>query len=116
MKLAFRGCATAIITPFDAQGAIDYAAFERLFEHQLANNIDAGKASRHHGEVSTLKDKEHIDIIRFAVKVKRRTPIAGTGSNETVTPCTCPRRPSRPVPTLLLVTPTTTNLQAHRAL
>ena len=86
MKPVFRGCATAIITPFDAQGAIDYAAFERLFEHQLANNIDALVVAGTTGEASTLKDKEHIDIIRFAVKLSNgRMPIiAGTGSNETV--------------------------------
>ena len=80
----FTGAATAIITPFTETG-IDWDAFGRLIDFQLAGGISAIVVSGTTGEGSTLTDREHEDAVAFCVKhVAGRVPvIAGTGSNNT---------------------------------
>ena len=39
-KILFKGCGTAIVTPFTEDG-IDYEAFERLIEFQIQEKADA---------------------------------------------------------------------------
>ena len=79
----FTGAATAIITPFK-NNQVDYDAFEKLIEWQIAQGIDAIVAVGTTGEGPTLTDAEHKEVIRFCVeKVAGRVPvIAGTGSND----------------------------------
>ena len=79
----FTGAATAIITPLNENG-IDFDAFGRLIEWQIAEGIDAIVAAGTTGEGSTLTDEEHKSVIKFCVeKVAGRVPvIAGTGSND----------------------------------
>ncbi len=81
----FKGIGTALITPMTPDGAVDYAAMERLVQRQLEANIDALIVCATTGEAPTLKDDEHIEIIRFVADLaKGKTPIiAGTGSNYT---------------------------------
>lgn len=83
-KEIFKGAATAIITPFK-NGAVDYEAFGRLIDWQIAEGISAIVAAGTTGEASTLTDKEHRDVIAFAVERSAgRVPVvAGTGSNDT---------------------------------
>ncbi len=83
-KTVFTGMATAIITPITADG-IDYAAFGKLLDWQIAEGINGVVVCGTTGESSTLTDAEHRDAISFAVKhVAGRIPvIAGTGSNDT---------------------------------
>lgn len=80
----FTGAATAIITPFTEEG-IDWDAFGRLIDYQLAGGISALVVAGTTGEGSTLTDKEHEDAVVFCVKrVAGKIPvIAGTGSNNT---------------------------------
>lgn len=82
-KTVFTGAATAIITPFK-NNQVDYEAFEKLIEWQIAEGIDAIVAVGTTGEGPTLTDAEHKEVIRFCVeKVAGRVPvIAGTGSND----------------------------------
>ena len=79
----FLGAATAIITPLNEKG-IDFAAFEKLIEWQIAEGIDAIVVAGTTGEGSTLTDEEHKAAIKFCVDtVAGRVPvIAGTGSND----------------------------------
>lgn len=81
----FKGIGTALITPMTPEGAVDYAAMERLVQRQLDAGIDALIVCATTGEAPTLKDDEHIEIIRFVANMaKGKTPIiAGTGSNYT---------------------------------
>ena len=80
----FTGAGTAIITPFDGSG-VDWEAFGRLIDFQLAEGIDAIVAAGTTGEGSTLTAKEHEEVISFAVRrVNGKVPvIAGAGSNDT---------------------------------
>ena len=83
-KAPFTGSAVAIVTPLNENG-IDYEAYDRLIEFQIANSTDAIVVAGTTGEASTLTDDEHVEIIRYTVeKVAGRVPvIGGTGSNDT---------------------------------
>lgn len=84
-KPVFTGSAVAIVTPFDADGKINYAAFTDIIEDQISDGTDAIVVCGTTGEAPTLGDAEHLEAIRFTVKtVAGRVPvIAGTGSNDT---------------------------------
>jgi len=81
----FTGSGTAIVTPFNADGSVNFDAFGRLIDFQIENGTDAIVACGTTGEASTLTDEEHIECIRFAVShVNKKVPvIAGAGSNHT---------------------------------
>ena len=94
-KTIFKGIATALITPFSAEG-IDYEQFGRIIDWQIESGINALVVCGTTGEASTLTDDEHRDAIAFAVKrAAGKVPIiAGTGSNDTgyardLTRCAC---------------------------
>ncbi len=80
----FCGAATAIVTPMKGT-EVDYDSFSRLIEFQIEGGISALVVMGTTGESATLSEKEHCDVIEFAVKaVAGRVPvIAGTGSNDT---------------------------------
>ncbi len=80
----FRGAATALITPLNAEG-IDYENFGKLIDWQIDEGIDALVICGTTGEGSTLTDEEHRDALEFAYKrAAGKVPmIAGTGSNDT---------------------------------
>ena len=82
--IIFKGCGTALATPFDEQG-INFKVFENMIENQIENGVDALIVCGTTGESSTMTEKERKDAIKFAIDVaKKRVPvIAGTGSNNT---------------------------------
>ncbi len=79
------GYAPALPTPFDADGAIDAAAFERLCDRQVQMGATALVVCGTTGEAPTLRPAEHHVLVRIAVDVARgRVPvIAGAGCNAT---------------------------------
>ena len=81
----FTGCATAIATPMNSDGSINYDEFGRLIDWQIENKIDALVICGTTGESATMTDEEHIEVIRYGIKrVAGRVPvIAGAGSNDT---------------------------------
>ena len=83
----FTGAGCAIITPFTAEGAVDYPALDRLLDFQIDNGTDAIIICGTTGESSTLSEPEHSEVIAHTVKyVNHHVPvIAGTGSNDTQT-------------------------------
>lgn len=85
MNSVFVGVGTAIVTPFDKDGQIDYGRFSKLIEFQIANKTDAIIVCGTTGEGSTLSVKERLSLFSRAVsQVHGRVPvIGGTGSNST---------------------------------
>lgn len=81
----FTGAGIAIITPFNADGSINFDELGRMIDDQIENGTDAIIICGTTGESATMTDDEHLDSIKFAVKhVAGRVPvIAGTGSNDT---------------------------------
>ena len=84
MSTIFKGIATALITPFAADGSVDYEALGRIIDWQIESGIDALVACGTTGEGPTLTDEEHKEVIRYTVeRTAGRVPvIAGTGSND----------------------------------
>ncbi|MCA8961887.1 MAG: 4-hydroxy-tetrahydrodipicolinate synthase [Planctomycetes bacterium] len=78
------GVFTALVTPFRDHG-VDYDAFERLIEEQIAAGVHGLVPCGTTGESSTLSVEEHDEVVRFTVEsVRGRVPVvAGTGSNST---------------------------------
>ncbi len=83
-KILFKGCGTAICTPFDENG-VNLKEFEKLVEFQIENNVDSIIVCGTTGEASTMTMEEKIATIKCAVKTSNgRIPIiAGTGGNNT---------------------------------
>lgn len=81
-KIIFKGCGTAIVTPFNENG-VNFEEFKKLIEDQIANKIDSIIVCGTTGESSTMSLEERKQTIKFAVDtVNKRVPvIAGTGGN-----------------------------------
>jgi 4-hydroxy-tetrahydrodipicolinate synthase len=79
------GNASAVPTPFAADGRIDCDAFERFCARQIAEGATALVVCGTTGEAPTLTPGEHRKLVWLAVKTARgRVPvIAGAGSNAT---------------------------------
>ena len=84
-KILFKGCGTAISTPFDENG-VNLKEFERLVNFQIENGVDAIIVCGTTGESSTMTEEEKDATISCAVKTANgRVPIiAGTGGNNTM--------------------------------
>ncbi|SBW03750.1 4-hydroxy-tetrahydrodipicolinate synthase [uncultured Eubacteriales bacterium] len=81
----FTGACPALVTPFDVSGAIDYDAFAKQIDLQIAGGVDAVCVCGTTGESATMSIREHIAAVEFCVKhVDHRVKvIAGAGSNDT---------------------------------
>jgi 4-hydroxy-tetrahydrodipicolinate synthase len=80
----FQGSGVALATPFTDNG-IDFEAYGRLIDMQIAGGTDALVVAGTTGEPSTLEPEEYEPLVRFAVEraAKRVPVIAGAGSNST---------------------------------
>ena len=83
--IIFKGCATAIVTPFDEQDNINFDEFRKLVNFQIDNNVAAIVVCGTTGESATLSKEEKEELIKYCVKVvNNKVPvIAGVGSNNT---------------------------------
>jgi 4-hydroxy-tetrahydrodipicolinate synthase len=81
----FTGSIVALVTPMEANGAVDYDALDALVEFHIAEGTRAIVAVGTTGESATLNFDEHVEVIRRVIaKAARRVPvIAGTGANST---------------------------------
>jgi 4-hydroxy-tetrahydrodipicolinate synthase len=76
---------TAIVTPFTADGAVDFDAFQRLAAHLVDNGSDGLVVAGTTGESPTLDDRERIDLVRAAIEAvgDRSSVVANTGTYST---------------------------------
>ena len=83
-KILFKGCGTAISTPFNERG-VNFQEFSRLIEEQIKEGVDSIIVCGTTGESATMTEEERLQTIECAVKTANgRVPIiAGTGSNNT---------------------------------
>ena len=81
-KIIFKGCGTAIITPFTKDG-VNFEEFRKMIEFQIKEGADSIIVCGTTGESSTMTLDERKETIKFAVDVaaKRIPIIAGTGAN-----------------------------------
>ncbi len=80
----FKGCFTALITPF-RDGKVDDSAFQSFVDWQIKEGIHGVFPCGTTGESPTLSHQEHMRVSELCIEVaKGRVPtIAGTGSNST---------------------------------
>lgn len=81
----FGAVLTAMITPFDASGAVDYQAAWDLCRHLVGSGSDGLVICGTTGESPTLSTEEKLGMFRTAVEAvgDRATVIAGTGTYDT---------------------------------
>ena len=81
----FKGLGIALVTPFTADGAVDYAALKRLVQFQLDNGADFLCILATTGETPTLTAEEKTNIKNLVVELNHgRVPILmGCGGNNT---------------------------------
>jgi 4-hydroxy-tetrahydrodipicolinate synthase len=80
-----RGCATALVTPFTAAGAIDEDRLRALVDRQIEGGVRLLVPCGTTGESATMTEAEDQRVIAITVEVARGRArvIAGTGSNST---------------------------------
>ena len=85
----FAGIYTAIITPFDDDGAVSLDGLSAVIEDQLGMGAEGLVVCGTTGEAATLSPKERRTVIAHALDVvnKRVPVIAGAGHNNTATAC-----------------------------
>jgi 4-hydroxy-tetrahydrodipicolinate synthase len=73
------------VTPFDADGAVDYEKFRELAGYLVDHGSDGLVVCGTTGESPTLSDDEKVELWRLAVDVvgDRATVVAGTGTYST---------------------------------
>ena len=106
-EILFKGCGTAISTPFDEEG-VNLKEFTKLVEEQIKNKVDSIIVCGTTGESATMTEEERLQTIECAVKTANgRVPIiAGTGSNNTKAVIEMNRKVEKlGVDGLLIVTP-----------
>jgi 4-hydroxy-tetrahydrodipicolinate synthase len=76
---------TAIVTPFNSSGAVDYERFRTLARHLVDNGSDGVVVAGTTGESPTLSDDERLELIAAALDAvgDRATVVAGTGTYST---------------------------------
>ena len=81
-EIIFKGCGTAIITPF-AENGVNFEEFRKMIEFQISEGVDSIIVCGTTGESSTMTTEEKKETIKFAIDViNKRVPIiAGTGGN-----------------------------------
>jgi 4-hydroxy-tetrahydrodipicolinate synthase len=83
--VTFRGCYTALITPMNSNGQVDYEGLRRLVDFQIQEGVSGLLAVGTTGESPTLNWDEHSKVIEkmHEYAENRCLTIAGTGSNST---------------------------------
>ena len=76
---------TAMVTPFHADGSVNYEKAADLAEWLINNGSDGLVVAGSTGEAATMSAEEKLELFRVVVnRINKRVPvIAGTGSNNT---------------------------------
>ena len=85
----YAGSLVALVTPMQPTGGIDYEAWSRLLEFQLANGSSGIVVAGSTGESATVRDDELGELLKQARRVigRRMALIANTGTSDTASSC-----------------------------
>ncbi|MBM3978137.1 MAG: 4-hydroxy-tetrahydrodipicolinate synthase [Planctomycetes bacterium] len=93
MSVDLSGLCVALATPFQSNGAIDLAAYQRLVRHVVAGGVDVLVPLGSTGEAATLNETERDALIEVCLSEARGRPVVvGTGSNSTAQTCAWTKR------------------------
>jgi 4-hydroxy-tetrahydrodipicolinate synthase len=102
------GSMVAVVTPMDADGAVNYRQFAKVIDFHVAAGTQFLVVAGTTGESATLDHEEHLEVVAKACELAAgRIPIvAGTGSNSTAQTLKLSRAVDRlPIVAFLVVTP-----------
>jgi 4-hydroxy-tetrahydrodipicolinate synthase len=81
-KLLFKGTATALVTPFKKDGAVDETTMRELVDFQIRGKVEALVPVGSTGEGATLSESEQAQVIQIVVEQSNgRVPVIGGASN-----------------------------------
>lgn len=107
-RMNFGSLITAMVTPFDHRGNINFSATTELIEHLIATGTEGLIIAGTTGESPTLSYDEKINLIKHVIEVvDQRIPvIAGTGNNDTAASITLTKEAEKlGADGIMLVTP-----------
>src|SRR4051794_41053384 len=83
--MKFRGCGTALVTPFHPDGSLDEAGLRKLIRRQIDNGIDFLVPCGTTGESPTLRPEEHLRVVEISIEeTDGKVPVlAGAGGYNT---------------------------------
>ena len=83
--MELKGTITALVTPFTAQGAVDYGALQALVARQTAAGVEGICSVGTSGESPTLTHEEHHKVIEKTIEFAagKCRIVAGTGAHST---------------------------------
>jgi 4-hydroxy-tetrahydrodipicolinate synthase len=83
--MKFKGCGTALVTPFAQDGSIDLAAMGRLVRRQIESGVHFLVPCGTTGESPTLDHEEHLLVVKTTIEEARgKVPVlAGAGGYNT---------------------------------
>jgi len=83
--MTLTGTFSALVTPFNTDGSVDYPALRSLVQWQIENGVNGFVPVGTTGESPTLEFEEHIKVINATVEAAsgKAAIIAGTGANST---------------------------------
>lgn len=81
----YKGAFTAIVTPWNSDGSIDFKSLKNLVNWQIESGVDGLVPCGSTGEAATMNYEEYEQVVEAVVReTKGRVPvIAGAGSNDT---------------------------------
>ncbi len=81
----FKGTGVAIVTPFRADGSIDFKALKKLLDYIIENNVDYIVVLGTTGEAVTMNIDEKNAVVSYVIEVvNKRVPVVkGIGGNNT---------------------------------
>ncbi len=85
----FKGLGTALVTPFKANGDVDFEGLENLVAHQLDGGTDVLVVMGTTGEAATMSDKEKLAVLDAVVSQNARQAkvVYGIAGNNTAAVC-----------------------------
>ena len=72
--MSIKGSITALVTPMNDKGDLDYNSLEKLINFQIEKGISGLVAVGTTGESATVDFKDHIKLIEFFVKIAEDKP------------------------------------------
>lgn len=81
----FSGVGVALITPFNADGSVDFDALQKLIEFNIRGQVDYFVALGTTGEVATLSSEEQQQVLKaiLGIVAGRKPVVVGIGGNNT---------------------------------
>jgi 4-hydroxy-tetrahydrodipicolinate synthase len=85
LREKFTGTGVAIVTPFNADGSIDWQSFEKVINHIINGKCEYIVVLGTTGESATIHGKEKQEVFSFVNKINtgRVALVAGIGGNDT---------------------------------